>query len=74
MELRLNSLMYDYCNLILAIEDNTDFNPGWLSFYRVRMMNWIKEMKGNCHNLTEVHNVYCKIQQAWVRNTQKNGK
>lgn len=61
----LCSLIEKYCNLVLALEDDEDFRPEWLCFYRIQMTIWIMQMSGHCDNLTQAHNVYIRIKDAW---------
>ncbi len=61
----LCALIEKYSNLILALEDDNDFRPEWLCFYRIQMASWIMQMSGHCDNLTQVHEVYTRIKEAW---------
>ncbi len=65
-----------YSNLILALEEDNDCSPDWLSFYRIQMASWIMKMSGHCDNMTQIHNVYTRIKEAWndVDAYMKEGK
>ncbi len=65
MKSGLCNLIEKYCNLVLALEDDEDFSPQWLCFYRIQMASWIMQMSGHCDNLTQIHEVYTRIKDAW---------
>ena len=65
MKSGLCGLIEKYINLILAIEDDEDCSPEWLCFYRIQMTIWIMQMSGHCDNLTQAHEVYTRIKDAW---------
>ncbi len=65
MTLGICSLIEKFSNLILAIEDDEDFDPHWLCFYRIQMAYWIFSRSGKCDNLPEALSVYEKIRDSW---------
>lgn len=65
MKAGLCSLIEQYSNLILAIEDNEDFDPHWLCFYRIQMAFWIMSRMGRCSDLEHAHMVYNRIRLSW---------
>ena len=65
MSLGMCSLIERFSNLILAIEDDEDFDPHWLCFYRIQMAYWILSRSGKCGDLAAALNVYEKIRESW---------
>ena len=65
MGMKLLALIDCYCNLILSAEEDSDFNPQWLGYYRVCMTDWIVRNKGVCSNIEEARETYSRIKQEW---------
>jgi len=59
-------LIEQYSNLILAMEDDCNFDPKWLCFYRIQMTVWIMSRAGFCDNTAMAHETYEKIRTAWI--------
>ena len=70
------SLIENYSNLILAIEDNNDSDPHWLCFYRIQMAYWIMSRMGRCSDLAMAHAAYSTIRLSWleIRAYMNSGK
>ena len=59
------TLIDRFSKLILAIEDDEDFDPHWLCFYRIQMAYWILSCSGRCSDLDAAHRVYEHIRLSW---------
>lgn len=65
MEVDLPDLINDYCNLILAIENDANQDPLWQRFYQIQMAIYILSRETDKLVLENSVKAYQKINRAW---------